>query len=633
MRRRRVLLVQLPIPPVEGAPAEGNVPLAAGYLAVYARRRQLHEAYELEILPGQLVNQWSDQGLLKAVLDRRPWLVGFSCYLWNIERSLWLAQALKQADPQVQIVLGGPEITADNLWVFEHPAVDYAVIGEGEQTFADLLSWLSDGPAGKTPGAPPIPGLWWRTAAGMPPHRTVLASLDEVSSPYLAGILDPGPERLMMLETLRGCRFRCKFCYYPKAYDRLYYLSPEQIRAHLDYAARHGVEEIVLLDPTLNQRPDFESFLGLLAEGNPDRRFRFFGELRAEGLRPSTAEGLRRAHFTEVEVGLQSLDPQVGSLMGRPTNRRAFEEGVRALLDAGIAVRLDLILGLPGQTADSFRRTLDEVLRSRLFSAVQVFNLSVLPGTEFRQHAQGLGLHYQPRPPYYVLGTPSMALEEMYDLMAEAQEALGVEFDPAGPWLQRRGLSPVPESPEGSSRLAAASPVWSAAVELNGSPRHLPPAPDRAVAFSLHLRANDFDAQRHEAAGLVRQVVADNPHGSLEVVLEAAENPRSVTPRTLAELQAACFSFTNYSDRFYSLHPNRVLLSKRLVVRVPAAQRGFLGPAWIDSIGQYAALVWEGDVSADALAPFEQAERAATPAHAANEGPGLTQKPPRPRRP
>ncbi len=611
MHRRHVVLVQLPIPPVEGAPAQGNVPLAAGYLALFARRQGLEQAFEVEILPSQWVNQWGDQGLIRAVLERRPWLVGFSCYLWNIERSLGLAQALKQADPAVQVVLGGPEITADNHWVFEHAAVDYAVIGEGEQTFSELLGRLGQGaPRGKASGGLAIPGLWSQAARVMPPRRAVLPSLDEVSSPYLAGILDPGPDRLMMLETLRGCRFRCKFCYYPKAYDRLYYLSPEQIRAHLDYAGRQGVEEIVLLDPTLNQRPDFEGFVRLLAEGNDEQRFAFFGELRAEGIRPTTAQGLRRARFAEVEVGLQSLDPEVEVLMGRHTHREAFEAGLRALLDVGIAVRLDLILGLPGQTADSFRRTLDYVLQSKLFTSVQVFYLSILPGTEFRQHAERLGLRYQPRPPYYVLHTPSMSLDQMYDLMAEAQEALGVEFDPAEPWLESRGPKAAGDRRGHSPPNGQATPVWSATVDLDAGPGRLPPAADRAVAFSLHLRSGDFDARRHEAAQWVRQVVEDNPHGALEVVLEAADAPRSVTPRTLSALQAACFCSTNYLDRFSSLHPSGVVLGKRLVVLARAADRARLGPAWIDQIGQYATIVWDGPVPAESLAPHEHAAMA-----------------------
>ena len=97
---------------------------------------------------------------------------------------------------------------------------------------------------------------------GTPAGRASLADLDAVSSPYLEGILDAADEQRMLLETVRGCRFRCKFCYYPKNYDvtpRL--LSAEKIAADLRHAAEHGAEGGVSLDPTLNQRPDFPDFL------------------------------------------------------------------------------------------------------------------------------------------------------------------------------------------------------------------------------------------------------------------------------------------------------------------------------------------------------------------------------------
>ena len=85
--RRRVLLVQLPIPQLGIEPARGNVPLAAGYLHLYARRRGLETAYDIEILPPVLANRLGDQGLVEAILCRDPWLVGFTCYLWNVERT------------------------------------------------------------------------------------------------------------------------------------------------------------------------------------------------------------------------------------------------------------------------------------------------------------------------------------------------------------------------------------------------------------------------------------------------------------------------------------------------------------------------------------------------------------------
>src|SRR6516165_11311499 len=85
--RRRVLLIQLPIPQPGMQPAEGNVPLAAGYLKLFARLGGLDDDYEIEILPARLANTLSDCGLAAEILARQPWMVGWTCYLWNVERS------------------------------------------------------------------------------------------------------------------------------------------------------------------------------------------------------------------------------------------------------------------------------------------------------------------------------------------------------------------------------------------------------------------------------------------------------------------------------------------------------------------------------------------------------------------
>ena len=420
------LLVQLPIPPPGPQPIEGNVPLAAAYLKLFAQRRGL-KGWQIEILPARLCNRLGDRALVAAILDRGPQIVGFTCYLWNIQRTIWIAQQVKEARPEIRILLGGPEITADNRWVLEEPAVDLAAIGEGEQTFVDLLSALDSGRP--TEG---IPGLWNR-GGDLPPPRTALSDLDLISSPYIEGILDAAEEQTMLMETSRGCRYRCKFCYYPKSYDSIYRMSAEQIEANLRHACQRGVKEIYLLDPTLNQRPDFAGFLRLLAQGNPDRQFTYSAELRAEGIRAETARLLREANFQEVEVGLQSVDPEAQKLMGRHVSLEAFERGARAMLDEGIRVRVDLILGLPGDTVDSVRRGLEYLDRVRPFTELQVFNFSILPGTAFRQTAGDLGLEYQPRPPYYVLKTPTLDLEDLYGLMEEAQDVFGIVFDALPP--------------------------------------------------------------------------------------------------------------------------------------------------------------------------------------------------------
>src|SRR5262249_45122752 len=256
-----------------------------------------------------------------ALAGRDPWLVGFTCYLWNIERTLWIARELKRRRPDVRVVLGGPEITADNAWVLDTPDYDFAVIGEGEQTFAGLLLGLRGDDVPPVPVAgldvPPAGGTARYAPARRPAFRQPLPDLNLLGSPYLAGILDAADEQMLLLETTRGCVFKCKFCYYPKAYDRQYYLAAENILANLRHAGERGAREVFLLDPTLNQRKDFADFLRLLAKGNPGHRFSYFGELRGEGVTEETARLLRAANFTEVEVGLQSVDPDAMRMMDR----------------------------------------------------------------------------------------------------------------------------------------------------------------------------------------------------------------------------------------------------------------------------------------------------------------------------
>jgi radical SAM superfamily enzyme YgiQ (UPF0313 family) len=620
LSRRTVLLLQLPIPPPGPQAVEHNVPLAAGYLKLFARNRGLEKAgYQIDLLPPPLANTLGDRGLVEEILSRQPWMVGFTCYVWNVERSLWIAERLKQQRPELRIVLGGPEITADNHRVLGHPAVDYAVLGEGEQTFAELLEALLRERRGtrsttkrKAESRKRSTDVQNETPLSAFRFPLFPASLDEVSSPYLEGILDAADEKVMFLETMRGCTFRCKFCYYPKGYDRIHLLSPEKIAASLRHAVERGAHEVVLLDPTLNQRPDFDGFLRLLAQNNPDRQLAFFGELRAEGIDAAKADLLRAANFSEVEIGLQSVDPHAQELMGRKINLQAFERGARAMRDAGIAVRVDLILGLPGDTVDSVRRSIDFLHRSGLYSAVQVFNLSILPGTAFRQEAEALGLKYQPRPPYYVLQTPTLSLEDMYELMEEAQEAFELEYDPAPPPqldipepasgpvavsridLDEKGDSPHlceaghrPKVGRGPFRQMGTVPFF-------GSSTELPPAPRRAQAFTLWLRSADFHARRQAAAQLIRQVLTDNPHTTLDVILEPAAEPERLTTPVLEACLEACHPSATYLDLYYSLHPNRLLGAKRLIALLPGEHRARLGPGWIDQVGRYATIVWRG---------------------------------------
>jgi hypothetical protein len=400
----------------------------------------------------------------------------------------------------------------------------------------------------------------------------------------LAGILDVADEEMLLLETSRGCRFRCKFCYYWKSYDQTYYLADDTIRASLRHAAERGAREVFLLDPTLNQRKDFADLLRVLAEGNAGGRFTYFGELRAEGVTEETARLLREANFTEVEVGLQSIDREAMTRMDRKNNLRAFERGVRAMMKEGIRVKVDLIVGLPGDTVESVRRGLRYVHGNGLCSDLQVFNLAVLPGTAFREEAAELGLVYQPRPPYYVLATPSLGRTDLFGLMQEAQELFGIEFD-AQP-------QPVLDFTEKDQNR-----VWRIDLDNVNRPES-PPAGCRAQALTLWLRSARFGRCGRAAAELIDELLRVNPFTTLQVVLEPAGKltpeavRREVGASLLSELMAACQANPTYLDKYYALQPGRPNGAKRLIVLLPLALREQLPLEWGEDVGELATLVW-----------------------------------------
>src|SRR5260370_23340048 len=121
----------------------------------------------------------------------------------------------------------------------------------------------------------------------------------------------------------------------------------------------------------------------------------------------------------------------------------------------------------------------------------------------------------------------------------------------------------------------------------------LPPAHERAQAFTLWLRAADFGSHAETVETLVEQLLAENPHTTLQVILEPGD-PQSITAAFLAELKRTCYRRTTYLDRFYSILPGPMKGSKRLVLLLDAAQRDGLDFEQIAGIGEFASILWRG---------------------------------------
>jgi hypothetical protein len=402
----RALLLQLPIPQLNYGKQTGNIPLAAACLKQAAVDIP---GTVVEIVPESIVSYLGDAALLHEILSREPDIVGFSVYSWNLRRSLHLAEKIKEA-VNCRIVFGGPEITPDNRLV-RSESVDFRVVGEGEAVFRHLLQ----------------DDTFWQ-------KKTAAACADKLfqsnPSPYLAGLLEPEIEDMVLLETQRGCPFRCGYCSYGKSRQHLTLKSAPLLLEAVEWAAAHQHSELYFLDPTLNTRPGIEALLEKIRTVNHRRNLALISEIRADRLDACLADRFASAGFNWFEVGLQTTNPRALDLMNRSTDPVRFLAGVSLLKERGISATIDLIAGLPGDNLDGFKRSVDFIVENDLQQDVQVFPLAVLPGTDFRARSRALGLIFEPEPPYPVLATPSFSGENLLEAFDYAEARLDVNLYP-----------------------------------------------------------------------------------------------------------------------------------------------------------------------------------------------------------
>jgi radical SAM superfamily enzyme YgiQ (UPF0313 family) len=454
----RVLLMQLPVPNNPGL----NTPLAAGYLKAYAYAQGLLDSVEIELLPRQLADSTGDAVLVEEIVVRQPDLLGVSLYTWNSERSLDIARRVKEHLPELHVIVGGPEVQRDSLWVLYHPAVDLAVIGEGEQTFVDLLRlWSHDrqrqamniplvsGGATQNP-LEDIPGIAYRhgSTVHFTADRAPLNDLSVIPSPYLSGYLDLPDDGMLMVEVSRWCPYSCSFCLYgrnmgAKLGNR--YFGLERVLAEIRWGREQGIKRIHFVEANLNLVPLFWPLMRALEDLNSDHAMTFYAELRGEHLTEEVVIALDHANIRYVEVGLQTANPTALKASLRRTDLRKWAAGTRRLYAHGIEVYLDVILGLPADDEGGIRETLDFIQREAL-GQYDVFTLQVLPGTAVRQQAQQYGLGFQERPPYYVLETERLSYADLRRLRRALKQGANVPPDAVEGMPEPRRSALVPRS-------------------------------------------------------------------------------------------------------------------------------------------------------------------------------------------
>lgn len=413
---KKVLLVQLPHPSI----VDRNIPLAAGYLKAYAAHAGMLNEIAVDILEPKF-NRSGCQMIINAIMTMKPDVVGFSLYIWNVERTLYTIRKLRAVLPKLIVMVGGPELNPSLVT----KDIDLAVFGEGEKAFVAILKYILDGSPELLDEIAGI-GYWKNGNFVLTRPSRRIENLEDLPSPYLLGYLDPNSYREMMVFTMRGCLQGCSYCAW-SGRGRLRPFPLQQLREELELARSSGKSmNISILDSAFNTSPVFEDFCRMLQAINQDGLLKFDCFVRADLVDRHTARLLKESNFTGVEVGLQTTNSRALNSIRRSMNLEDFLRGIKILSDEGVPVKVDTILGLPGDTRASFEDTMQFIQHHQLDPII--FNLSLGHGAQLRRHSEQFGIRMQPAAPYYVLETATFPENDLRAALERHVES-SADFD------------------------------------------------------------------------------------------------------------------------------------------------------------------------------------------------------------
>lgn len=381
--------------------AHGVRCLLANLGPLQSRTRLLE--YDLGVTPLQLVAD---------VLERRPRVVGFSVYLWNVRLFQDAARILRRVAPAVRIAVGGPEITPEGAPAWRGLA-DALVCGEGETAFRALaIAWLA--PAADAQPAP---------ADGDEPVCVVAAPVatDELVAPDACYTATDLRQRHVYVESARGCPFQCAYC--TSSGQALRRLPLPQVFATLEALLSRGVRRFKFLDRSFNA--ETRHAVAVL-DWLRDRRvpgLQLHLEIVPVALDPALWHALEAfpPGTLHLEVGVQTLNPAVGRRIGRPiTSDRILDTLHRLVHTVRAEVQVDLIAGLPGEDLASLGQGFDRLVALRP-EVLQLNLLKRLPGTPLARTAASDGLLFSPAPPYEVLRTDVLDFDALMQVQRLAR--------------------------------------------------------------------------------------------------------------------------------------------------------------------------------------------------------------------
>ncbi len=389
--------------------------------AIYSLKAYAEERLEMrdwEIALAEYTINHEKYAILKDIYKKRPDVIGFSCYIWNISLVRELITELKKLLPQVPIWLGGPEVSFDlNEQMRKVPEAFGIMFGEGEETFLELLSWYQEHGIGCRTGLDTIRGIAWRNEDGgiqINPQRSVL-DLSQV--PFLYQDLSGWKNRIIYYETSRGCPYRCSYCL--SSVDKtVRFRDLSIVKKELDFFLKEKPSQVKLVDRTFNagKKHGLAIWQYLLEHDNGVTNFHF--EVSADLIGEEELNVMRqmRPGLIQLEIGVQTTNKKTAEAIHRTASFEKIAEVVRKIKTfSNIHQHLDLIAGLPYEDYESFGYSFDDVYELRP-DQLQLGFLKVLYGSPMYEQKENFGIVYESQPPYEVLNTNWLSYDDIIRL-------------------------------------------------------------------------------------------------------------------------------------------------------------------------------------------------------------------------
>ena len=370
------------------------------------------------------INHYADD-ILQEIYRRKPDVVAFSCYIWNLQMIEKVLEDLPKVLPDVQIWAGGPEVSYDAPdFLKKHPCMAGVMTGEGEETFLELVSYYH---GQKKLGE--IRGITYRDEENRITVNLGRPLLDMNRIPFLYDDLEDFEHRIIYYESSRGCPFSCSYCL--SSIDKsVRFRDAQTVVKELQFFLDRKVPQVKFVDRTFNCRHSHALTIWNYIREHDNGITNFHFEIAADLLNEEELSLLNtlRPGLVQLEIGVQSTNLQTIDAIDRVMDFSHLSKVVKRIQSGkNIHQHLDLIAGLPWEDYESFRQSFNDVYH--LYpDQFQLGFLKVLKGSKMQEKAEEYGIIYHSQPVYEVFYTNWISYQEILKLK-EIEEMVEVYYN------------------------------------------------------------------------------------------------------------------------------------------------------------------------------------------------------------